>query len=740
MSETPESVVPTAEAEAPKALPKPPNRRVRTPTILQMEAVECGAAALAMILAKYGRWVPLEELRHECGVSRDGSKANNVLKAARKYGLDAKGFKYDALEKLYTLKLPVILFWNFNHFIVLEGFKGGRVFLNDPAQGPRVVTMTELDGSYSGVVLTFQPAKEFAKGGQPPNMLPALRRRLRGSEWALIFTILCGLFLVVPGLAIPAFTQVFIDDYLVKGQKWLLGPLLWMMGGAVLVQGALKWLQEYYLLRLETRLALSTSSDFFNHIIRLPASYFGQRFAGEIGSRVQINDKVANIVSGKLAMTVIDSVMTLFYGALMCVYDVKLTLIVAGLAMVNVGSVRLAARLRTDSSRRMMQDAGKLMGVSMNGLQMIETIKATGSEPEFFARWSGYFAKVVNTTQFLQVLGQISGAVPAFVQTLSTAAVLVLGGLKVMDGQMTMGMLVAYQTLLSSFTRPIVTFVQFGSTLQELTADMNRLDDVTRFPIDIQYRQDPKEVRHDPTKIKLSGHVELRDITFGYSPLEPPLVEDFNLVVKPGRRVALVGSSGSGKSTVAKLASGLFQPWKGEVLFDGVPRQQLPRELIANSLGVVDQDLFLFGGSVAENVTMWDSTIAPQRVRTAGRDAAIDEVIEAREGGYQSRVQEGGGNFSGGQCQRLEITRSLVGEPTIMILDEATSALDPTTEAHIDDSMRRRGCTCIIIAHRLSTIRDADEIIVMDRGKIVQRGTHEGMKDAEGPYKYLMGH
>jgi ATP-binding cassette subfamily C protein len=330
--------------------------------------------------------------------------------------------------------------------------------------------------------------------------------------------------------------------------------------------------------------------------------------------------------------------------------------------------------------------------------------------------------------------------VPTFVQTLSTATVLVLGGLKVMDGQMTMGMLVAYQSLLSSFTRPIVTFVTFGSMLQELTADMNRLDDVVRFPIDPQYRQDPQEIRQDLTKIKLTGHVELRDITFGYSPLEKPLVEGFNLVVKPGRRVAIVGASGSGKSTVAKLTSGLFQPWKGEILFDGVPRHRLPRELVANSLGVVDQEVFLFGGTVAENVSMWDSTVPVQRVRTAGRDAAIDDVIEGREGGYQSRVQEGGGNYSGGQCQRLEITRSLVGEPTIMILDEATSALDPTTEAHIDDSMRRRGCTCIIIAHRLSTIRDADEIIVMDRGQIVQRGTHEAMKDAEGPYKYLMGH
>jgi NHLM bacteriocin system ABC transporter peptidase/ATP-binding protein len=727
-----------AQKEAP--LKPPPRRRVNTPTILQMEAVECGAAALAMILAYYGRWVPLEELRHECGVSRDGSKANNMLRAARKYGLDAKGYKYEALEKLYELPLPVILFWNFNHFVVLDGFKKGQVFLNDPAQGPRAVTLQELDGSYSGVVLTFKPGPDFKKGGSSPSMLPALRRRLKGSELALMFTVLCGLFLVLPGLVIPTFTRLFIDQYLIGGQTWLVKPLMIAMAATIAIQGGLTWLQKYYLLRLETKLALTTSSRFFNHILRLPAAYFGQRFAGEIGMRVQINDKVANVMSHQLASTVIDSIMTVFYAILMCFYSLSLTIVVIVIALLNVAAVKAASRIRTDSSRKLMQDRGKLMGISMNGLQMIETIKATGSESEFFGRWSGYFAKTVNTGQYIQVLGQIAGTVPPFVQTMSTAAVLILGGLKVMNGELTVGMLVAYQTLLTSFTRPLNNFVQFGSTLQEMQADMNRLDDVIRYPIDAQYSQDPATVKADPKKIKLSGQVELRNIVFGYSPLDKPLVEGFNLVVQPGRRVALVGASGSGKSTVAKLTSGLYPPWSGEVLFDGVPRAELPRELISNSLGVVDQEVFLFGGTVTENVTMWDTTIPVQRVSQACRDAAIDTVIEAREKGYQSIVQEGGGNFSGGQCQRLEISRSLVGEPTIVILDEATSALDPTTEAHIDESMRRRGCTCIIIAHRLSTIRDADEIIVMEHGQIVQRGTHEEMKDIEGPYKHLISH
>ena len=729
----------TQETPAP-ALPKPPKKRVKTPTVLQMEAVECGAAALAIIMAQLKRWVPLEELRQECGVSRDGSKASNMLRAARKYGLVAKGYKYDSLEKLYELKLPVILFWNFNHFLVLEGFDGDKkVFLNDPAQGPRVISLDELDTGYSGVVMQFEPGPEFKTGGTAPNMMPALRRRLEGSETALIFAVLAGLMLVIPGLVIPTFTRLFIDEFLVGGQQWIINPLMIAMGATVAVQGILLWLQRYYLLRLEVKLALASSSRFFNHILRLPVAYFGQRYAGEIGSRVQINDKVSQIISGKLATTAIDSVLTIFYALLMLMYDVQLTLMVMLLSTLNIAAIKLAGRVRADTSRRLMQDKGKLMGTAMNGVKMIETLKATGSENEFFGRWAGYYAKSINNEQNLGVLAQISGAVPPFVQTTSTAAVLVFGGLKVMDGEMTVGLLVAFQTLLGNFMRPLNSFVQFGSTLQELQADMNRLDDVLRYPEDAEYEQVREKLPYDARVVKLSGKVELKGISFGYSPLEKPLIEDFNLTVEPGRRVALVGGSGSGKSTVAKLVSGLYEPWAGEVLFDDTPRKKIPRDLLVNSIGVVDQEVFLFDGSVMENVSMWDTTIPQMRIETACRDADIAGVIEGRDGNYKSKIQEGGGNFSGGQCQRLEISRALVAEPTIMILDEATSALDPKTEMVVDDSMRRRGCTCIIIAHRLSTIRDCDEIVVMERGRIVQRGTHDDMKDIPGPYKHLIG-
>lgn len=731
-----------AAPEVATALPPPPNRRVKTPTVLQMEAVECGAAALAIILGYFGRIVPLEELRLECGVSRDGSKASNVLRAARKFGLVAKGFKYENIEKLYNLPLPVILFWNMNHFLVLEGFKNGKVYLNDPASGPRVVTLEELDASFSGVVLTFEKGPTFQPAGEKPSMLASFRKRLQGSEEALTYVMLCGLFLVVPGLVIPTFSRVFIDDYLVGQRHSIVTPLLIGMALTAVLRMALTYLQEYYLLRLETKLALTTSTQFFNHILRLPVSYFAQRYAGEIGSRLQINDKVAETISGKLATTVVDSVLVVFYAVLMLLYDVPLTIVCIVIALLNVGGMKLVARRRVDASRRLQQDYGKLMGTAMNGLQLMETIKATGGESEFFARWAGYQAKALRSQQELDTLSQLLNAVPPFVSNLTTALILLLGSLKVMDGGLTVGMLVAYQSLMASFNKPLSTLVSFGATVQELEADMNRLDDVLRFPIDEQYLRDgrPSGASRAIEVAKLAGEVELRDITFGYSPLDPPLIENFNLKVRPGRRVAIVGRSGSGKSTISKLLAGLYKPWAGQILFDGIPVEELPSELVRNSLAFVDQDIFLFGGTVAENLTMWDATLPRAAVTKACRDAAIDDDVQARADKYDSRVEEGGRNFSGGQRQRLEIARALVGDPTILVLDEATSALDPATELWVDDAVRRRGCTCIIIAHRLSTIRDADEIIVMERGKIVQRGTHEELKDQPGLYAELIKH
>lgn len=721
-----------------KSSPRPKKgKRAKTPTVLQMEAVECGAAALSIILRYYGRFVPLEELRVECGVSRDGSKANNVLKAARNYGMEAKGFKHE-LNTVLAMDMPMILFWNFNHFLVLEGFSGDTVYLNDPAGGPRKCTMTELEASYTGVVLIVSPGPEFKKGGVKPGLMSALRPRLKGYETALFYVVLTGLFLVIPGLVVPAFTRSFIDDYLVAGKESWVKPILFGMGITAALYMILTYLQQYFLLRFETKLALTTSSAFFRHVLRLPVVFFSQRFGGEIGSRVQINDKVAQVLSGQVATMLLEMITVGFFAALMFVYSWVLTLICIFFASVNYFALKAIARKRVDASRRLLQEKGKLMGTAMGGLQMIETIKATGGEPEFFGRWAGYQAKALKAKQQLGLYANTLSALPPFITACTTTSILVAGGLLVMAGDLTMGELVAFQTLVVSFTRPINTFVTFGGQIQELQGDMNRLDDVLSYPMDDQYLKPPARPKELEGVIKLSGLVELKDVSFGYSPLEKPLIDSLNITIKPGQRVALVGGSGSGKSTVLKLVAGLHEPWSGDVTFDGVPRNKIPPDLLNNSIGMVDQEVFMFEGTVKENLAMWDPTIADRNITAAMMDAAIADIIAARSGGENSSVDEGGTNFSGGQRQRLEIARALVGEPNFVILDEATSALDPTTEKEIDEAIRRRGCSCLIVAHRLSTIRDCDEIVVMEKGTVVQRGTHEGMLKEDGPYKDLM--
>ncbi len=716
-------------------------RRVKVPTVLQMEAVECGAACLTMVLEYFGRIEPLETLRTACGVSRDGSKASNIIKAARSYGLVAKGFKREP-EKVKTMQGPMIVHWNFNHFVVLEGFKRDRVYLNDPGSGPRIVTEEEFDQAFTGVVLSFEPGPDFTKGGTRRSLIGALKTRLINAYLPVVFIVLAGLAMVIPGLIIPTFYKIFVDDILVKGLVDWIQPLLIAMGATALVFGLLTWLRQAYLLRLETRLALSTSSKFLLHVFKLPMAFFTQRYAGEVGNRVGINDRVARLLSGELATTVLNVVLIVFYGLLMIQYDVTLTFVGIGIALLNIVALKLVSRKRVDLNQSLLQDRGKMMGTAMGGLQTIETLKATGSESDFFTRWSGYFAKVNNAEQRLGLYTQVLNAVPPMLTAINVALILGLGGLRIMDGQMSMGMLIAFQFLMASFITPVNRMVNLGSTLQEAEGDMNRLDDVLRYEQDSQFDGSEDIVsdsaEQQPALPKLVGQLELRDISFGYSPLEPPLINKLNLTLRPGERVALVGGSGSGKSTVAKLVCGLYKPWSGEIRFGDQRREDISRRLLNNSFSFVDQDIFLFEGSVRDNLTLWDETIPEADMIQAARDAAIHDAIAERQMAYASQVEEGGRNFSGGQTQRLEIARALSGNPTIMVLDEATSALDPTTEKLIDDNIRRRGCTCLIIAHRLSTIRDCDEIIVLDRGKVVQRGTHDEMRVVDGPYKHLI--
>jgi ATP-binding cassette, subfamily C, bacterial len=717
----------------------PPDRRRRTPTLLQMEAVECGAAALGIILGYYDRIVPLAELRQACGVSRDGSKASNILNAARSYGLQAKGFKVD-LAGLRKLQCPYIIFWNFNHFLIVEGFAKDKVYLNDPATGPRTVSLSEFDQSFTGVVLIGEPSAEFQRGGRKPSLILSLWDRLQSSLGALIYCVIAGLLLVIPGLAIPAFSQAFVDNVLIEGRSDWLRPLILGMIFTAILNGFLTLLQLQFLRRMKIKLAVGMSSRFLWHILRLPVSFYDQRFAGEISSRVRLNDSLANLLSGRLATTVISGFTVVFYAAVMLQYDVVLTAIGIAFVIVNVSVWRWVSRQRVDANLRLMQEQGKVSGVAISGLQSMETLKASGLESEFFSRWAGYYAKAINARQEMDTTNQNLGVLPSFLTSITSMLMLAVGGLRVMDGVLSIGMLIAFQSLMQRFLEPVNNLVSLAGELQEMEGNLGRLDDVLRNAIDPAVEQD---IGISPTQlptanVRLQGYVELCNITFGYNRSAPPLIENFSLSLKPGQRVALVGGSGSGKSTVAKLVCGLYEPWTGEILFDGKSRKHIPRSIITNSIALVEQDISLFAGSVRDNLTLWDSTVPFSNLVRACKDAAIQDVILSMPGGYNADLAEGASNLSGGQRQRLEIARTLVNNPAILVMDEATSALDSESEKMIDQKLRERGCTCVIVAHRLSTIRDCDEIIVFDRGKVVQRGSHEELQRVEGKYLQLI--
>ncbi len=720
---------------------KPPraerqHRFRRTPTVIQMEAVECGAAALAMVLGYYGRFVPLEELRVACGVSRDGAKASAVLAAARRYGLTAKGFQMEA-ERLHEVRTPAIIFWAFQHFMVFEGirkrFGRTRVAVNDPATGPRTIEWNEFDSGFTGVVLTFEPGPDFKPAGRKSSVVESLIARRQSTGGALLLAMLASLLLVVPGLLVPAFGKFFIDDILTGRTPGYLWPLLGAMVVTTLVTFVLTAVQRHYLLRIEIRMGLISGARFFRHLLRLPIDFFLQRQPAEVAGRVQANDAVAEILSRDLAATVVNLVLVVFYAVLLVRYDVLLGVIGVSMALLNILVLRWVARARTDAFQAMRADRGKLGATTFNTLKLIETIKATGAEPDAFARWAGYLAKVVTARQKQGIPTAIVTVVPPLIATANTGLILLVGGLRVTDGALSLGLLVAFQSLLSALSRPVTQLTNLGERLQDITADLTRLRDVERYPVDGCFLDGQRA-----SGSRLTGLLEFQDVSFGYNPLAAPVISDLSFTVAPGRRVALVGGSGSGKSTVGKLAAGLHRRWSGQILLDGVLREDISREVVATSLSYVDQDICLFEGTVRDNLTLWDESISDEAVTQALRDAAIFEVIAQRPGGIYSEVEEGGRNFSGGQRQRLELARALVTEPTLVVLDEATSALDSETERRVVDSLRRRGCACLIVAHRLSTVRECDEIIVMENGKVVERGRHPELLANDGPYARLV--
>jgi NHLM bacteriocin system ABC transporter peptidase/ATP-binding protein len=708
--------------------------RARTPTVLQMEATECGAACLGIILGYYGRWATLEELRIACGVSRDGASAANIVKAARTFGLSARGFRKE-LSELQEMSFPVIVYWKFRHFVVVEGFARRKAYINDPDSGHRIVSLEEFDQGFTGVVLDLKKGHDFRPGGERRTVLQAIAARLPNSRLGHLYVFATTLALTLLGIAMPVLSKFFIDVFSSGDSRWL-NLVLIGVATATVLRGMLTYWQQSALLKLRLKLAVQSSAEFLWHLLRLPVEFFSQRMPGEVSNRVEINDRMAELLSRDLATQAVSILLVSFTLALMVYYEFRLALLIAVLAAMNGLTHYRLSHLLLDANRKILQERGKLAGISVSGLQSIETLKANGAESEFFARWTGQYTEVFNAEQDLAAKTLYLPALSAFLTTTASIAVLILGGVDMIAGVMTLGVLVAFQGLSSSFMEPLNRLVDQGDRWQQVHADLNRLDDVLSHPIDSALSRSGNPGKTDP--VVFSSHLEFRNVTFGYSRLASPVVRDISFRLSPGRRIAIVGRSGSGKSTLAKLCCGLYQPWSGEIILNGRPLEQWDRATLNRTISMVDQDIFLFAGTASQNLTMWDESLPSQWIEQAVRDACIDFEIGSGPGVYDAEIQEAGRNLSGGQRQRLEIARALISNPSILVLDEATNALDPRMESAVSSHIRKRGCACLILAHRLSTVRECDEIIVLDNGVAAQSGTHQELIRVEGPYSRLI--
>ncbi len=719
-----------------KRIKKPLQRGVaKVPVVMQMEALECGAACLTMVLAYYGKWIPLEQVRSDCGVSRDGSKAKNILRAARSYGLVAKGYRYETESLRNEGKFPCIIHWNFSHFVVLTGFRGNKAILNDPAKGTYAVSMETFDSSFSGICLMFEPGEEFKPSGKKKSVIKFAANRLKGAGAQVAFTMFTGVIASLIGIISPTFSRIFIDRLLTgKNPDWFV-PFIIAISAFTFISIVVEWLRAIYSLKINGKFAAVGNATYFWHILHLPMTFFSQRMAGDIAGRQALNASIANTLVNTFVPLLLDTGMMLFYLIVMIRYSWLLTIIGIFSIFINFIVSRFISNRRINITRVQMRDRGLLSGVTVAGIEMIETIKASGAEKGFFQRWAGYQANVNAAEVKEQKINQYLGIIPSIVSSLCSIAVLMFGVYFTMNGSFTIGMITAFQGFLSSFTSPALELISAGQTIQEMRTEMERVEDVMAYPEDSIYSDKEDSAQSNR---KLSGNITMKHVTFGYSKLEAPLIENFNLELKPGKSVALVGSSGCGKSTLSKLISGLYQPWSGEILFDGKTPQEIGRNVFTGSLAVVDQDIILFADTISNNIKMWDNTIEDFEVILAARDAHIHEDIMLREGGYQGKIIEGGRDLSGGQRQRLEIARALAQDPTIIIMDEATSALDAKTEYEVIKSIKDRGITTIVVAHRLSTIRDCDEIIVLDHGKAVERGTHDELYAKGGLYTKLV--
>lgn len=708
---------------------------------MQLEATDCGAACLGIVLAHYGRWQSLEQLREDCHVGRDGSNLEDIALVARSHGMKANG-RSSQIDQLSKLPLPMILFWGFNHFVVLERIENGRYFLNDPAQGHRIVGVDVFNRDFTGVCLVIEPGSGFVPTGKRPNVISRLWPWLRDQRSLLIRSAAYGLLLAFVSLALPVLLVFFVDRVL-ENHQLELGPALVV---AMLAAGGLTWLltwlQALSLRELVVRLSISQSDRYLDQLLRLPMRFFAHRFAGDLALRMRLIDQVADTGAGQLVRLLVDLAMSAAFLGVMLYFNALMALAVAGLGIACILMIQALARLRRDQNHRLRREQGMLAGMGVAGIKMIESLQVTARENDFFSRWSGRQARELDARQEFAELGHVASSLPVLFQIFTAATVFGLGGWQLMSGEITIGVLMGFYILAGHFIRPVSRIAQFSDLLETLEADLVRMDDVFNSPRETALIHDTAGPQRGVValdgRLRLIGRVEMHGVTFGFQRNRAPLIENFNLTIEPGQRVAIVGPSGSGKSTLALLAAGLHQPWSGEILFDGHPLKEIPREVFCRSVAIVVQQPVLFAASIRDNLVMWDAMTPDQFLIAATQDAAIHDEIISRPTGYESKVDEGGRNFSGGQRQRLELARALVNNPSVLVLDEATSALDAATELRVDDRIRRRGCSCLIIAHRLSTIRDADRIVVVDRGGTVEEGTHEELYVEDSFYRRLL--
>ncbi len=767
----------------------------RVPVRLALGANESGIACLAMVLAANGVRVGQEELLRACGVTRDGSSFAELAETAAVFQVDPVVLTGDSTI-LDDLTLPAIIHWGASHSRVVEARSGASWSVVDPLIGRLDVTDTELRATWGGEALTLSSASTPLR----VRSWDRLRTRMRGSWIGVWFVVLAGLGLIVPGLLTPALIREFVDEYLIAGDGQGAVLLIGGLVAALVVSIALLVLQLRGLQRLLTVSVIRNASRFVWHLLRMPAWFFSQRDATTLAYRVGLNEQLADVLAGRFTAAMLAQLTSVFFLIVMIIYSPPLAAVaLIGPVLAAILMWRIAL-LRSEIRQRQAREGSVTateLGVT---LRMIETLKATGSEDVAFNRAFSSVGRRLSLG-YTRLWGYI-GMVPVFATALTSALVLIVGAYLVMQGSLTQGTLAGFTILLAGFLGPLVILVPsldsvlnlrgaweqmtdvleqqvdpglwdqdvdapIGSTTSPMEAsgvlaapagdDADPGQSLTEEATDIgsleQVDSSTDQAHADPIALLASGGrrrrgrlsvdpwaaaLTVQDVTFGYSPRQPPLLDRISLQADPGRIIAVVGSSGGGKSTLGRLVGGLYRPWTGQILIDGRPLDTYPREARAREVTFVNQDVVLYSASIRDNITMFDPLLRDRDIIAAARDACVHEDIALRPGGYDSVLQEDGRDLSGGQRQRIVIARALVRRPRLLVLDEATSALDARTEAQVVENLRGRGCTVLVVAHRLSTVRDADEIIVIDGGRIVERGTHRDLSVADGLYRELM--